>query len=486
MPCIRGRTIREARKRCNQIYSKGAKNELRALIIAVKKQRLELERFMDDGSQEYQRKVLTLTTLKLQLLAACPSLKTTRESFIIWLSTPATTTPEAPELPQQPHEAGLKEQLQLRQLELIPGESATVLAACLCPDSKLQSSWVNGIWAEEMAALPEDEAEYELTDELSHRETCVRGSSWDHLVPIMASIYPFKQGLGACIKKYNKKLHSTLTLNFGFYYLDPEACTGYMQTDIIVKAVEYYLDQWSTGSRKPKNLDEDVLAPIWVKHMSRVKEWEEINPDKTLALQQWWYKKGRQVWVFFQHDIHLNPIFDREYAGIGPEWLEKPVKMSKEDQKHAAEELRDLRIPKSGDENEGSEDDSDRETDISSPKASALELDTDDNGMEGQGIACDNAHGPGSDVLKLERGDNLLEQNIGDVNIVPANSDSGSLTTGDTPGSSAAVVKENVQAVPKRKTRKRKAGEQDAILELDVDAEVQKALKMTKKQATQV
>ncbi|KAE9393292.1 hypothetical protein BT96DRAFT_944030 [Gymnopus androsaceus JB14] len=75
-----------ARKRRNQIYSKGAKNELRALIIAVKKQRLELERFMDDGSQEYQRKVLTLTALKLQLLAARPSLKTTRESFIIWLS----------------------------------------------------------------------------------------------------------------------------------------------------------------------------------------------------------------------------------------------------------------------------------------------------------------------------------------------------------------------------------------------------------------
>ncbi|KAE9385848.1 hypothetical protein BT96DRAFT_565211 [Gymnopus androsaceus JB14] len=86
MPCIRGRTIREARKRRNQIYSKGAKNELRTLIIAVKKQKLELERFMDDGSQEYQRKVSTLNTLKLQLLATRPSLKTTREWFIIWLS----------------------------------------------------------------------------------------------------------------------------------------------------------------------------------------------------------------------------------------------------------------------------------------------------------------------------------------------------------------------------------------------------------------
>ncbi|KAE9386653.1 hypothetical protein BT96DRAFT_1005864 [Gymnopus androsaceus JB14] len=52
MPCIWGRTIREARKRCNQIYSKGAKNELQTLIIAMKKQKLELERFMDDGSQE--------------------------------------------------------------------------------------------------------------------------------------------------------------------------------------------------------------------------------------------------------------------------------------------------------------------------------------------------------------------------------------------------------------------------------------------------
>ncbi|KAE9387243.1 hypothetical protein BT96DRAFT_948503 [Gymnopus androsaceus JB14] len=87
MPCIRGRTIREARKRRNQIYSKGAKNELRTLIIAVKKQELELERFMDNGSQEqYQRKVLTLNALKLQLLATRPSLKTTREWFIIWLS----------------------------------------------------------------------------------------------------------------------------------------------------------------------------------------------------------------------------------------------------------------------------------------------------------------------------------------------------------------------------------------------------------------
>ncbi|KAE9388345.1 hypothetical protein BT96DRAFT_1004263 [Gymnopus androsaceus JB14] len=294
--------------------------------------------------------------------------------------TPATTTPEAPELPQQSHEAGLEEQLQLRQLELIPSESgkllrdyhgkskkllrraiqtyeATVLAACLCPDSELQSSWVNGIWAEEMAALPEDEAEYELMDE-----------------------------------------------------------------------VEYYLDQWSTGSCKPKNLDEDVLAPIWVKHMSQVKE---------------------------------------EYAGIGLEWLEKPVKMSKEDQKRATEELCDLRIPESDDENEGSEDESDRETDMSSPNASALELDTNDNGTEGQGIACDNAHGPGSNGLELEKGDNLVEQNMGDVDVVPANSDSGSLTTGDTPGSSAAVVEENVQAVPKH-------------------AEVQKALKKTKKQATQV
>ena len=103
--------------------------------------------------------------------------------------TPVTTTPEAPEPPQQPHEAGLEEQLQLRQLELIPGESgkllrdyrgkskkllrramqsyeATVLAGCLCPDSELQSNWVNGIWSEEMAALPEGEAEYELTDEV--------------------------------------------------------------------------------------------------------------------------------------------------------------------------------------------------------------------------------------------------------------------------------------------------------------------------------
>ncbi|KAE9387237.1 hypothetical protein BT96DRAFT_948522 [Gymnopus androsaceus JB14] len=70
----------------DQIYSKGAKNELRTLIIAVKKQELELERFMDDGSQEYQRKVSTLNTLKLQLLATHPSLKTTREWFIIWLS----------------------------------------------------------------------------------------------------------------------------------------------------------------------------------------------------------------------------------------------------------------------------------------------------------------------------------------------------------------------------------------------------------------
>ena len=48
-------------------------------------------------------------------------------------------------------------------------------------------------------------------------------------------------------------------------------------------------------------------------------------------------------------------------------------------------------------------------------------------------------------------------------------------------GSSAAVAEENIQTVSKPKRRKRKAGEQDVILEADVDAEVWKPLKKTKK-----
>ncbi|KAE9385105.1 hypothetical protein BT96DRAFT_950079 [Gymnopus androsaceus JB14] len=83
MPCIWERhacMIREAR---NHIYSKVTKNEHQQLIIAVKKQEVEVSKLMDDGSDKYEGKVLTLNTLRLQLLVSCISLKNFRIGIVL-------------------------------------------------------------------------------------------------------------------------------------------------------------------------------------------------------------------------------------------------------------------------------------------------------------------------------------------------------------------------------------------------------------------
>ncbi|KAE9393725.1 hypothetical protein BT96DRAFT_999168 [Gymnopus androsaceus JB14] len=400
---------------------------------------------------------------------------------------PPVTSSKAP---QQPQEVIQEEQLQLRQLEIIPGESgkllrdyrgkskkiirrairtyeASVLAAYFCPDNEIQSNWAAGIWAEEMATLPEGEGEYELTDEICRmfyrRETRIRGITWDRLIP------------------------------------DPEARTGYMQTEIIVQGVchllfyaknaygiqsarlfspiprnfiatvftlvEYYLDQWSTGSRKPRNLDEDVLATIWIKHLERVREWEEIDPSKTLGL------------------FGNGGIRKGDYAGIGSEWSEKTVRMSKEDQKRAVEELRDLRIPESGDESEHCEEKSEvdeLDSNASNCGDDASELDScSNNGTEEQSTVHANAGFDATSGPELET-DNEA-QNSGNVVVAPVDNPSSFSTAGDTPGSSesttAAVMEENVQiegimSVSKPKTKKRK--QVVAVSESEGDAEMQK------------
>lgn len=113
----------------------------------------------------------------------------TQQPPIQTVSTSQQTPAPNSKAPQQPQEVIQEEQLQLRQLEIIPGESgkllrdyrgkskkiirrairtyeASVLAAYFCPDNEIQSNWAAGIWAEEMATLPEGEREYELTDEI--------------------------------------------------------------------------------------------------------------------------------------------------------------------------------------------------------------------------------------------------------------------------------------------------------------------------------
>ncbi|KAJ7113328.1 hypothetical protein C8R43DRAFT_1138623 [Mycena crocata] len=196
------------------------------------------------------------------------------------------------------------------------------------PAAEIQMQWVKEIWDE---VCTEAEEQMELTERMASMimkyGSHARSSFKDAVRPLVAPTYSFKVGDSDKILRKNSKLWKVLINDSAFHYANTTDLTGYAGNPIIMEsmrviwfktkgsrgivygksfspislvtlaliftAIEFCIDEYSTGRFQQGVFDEVVNTSRYEVHLKDLTEWAALKPSVTDTIRQRMHDKLR-------------------------------------------------------------------------------------------------------------------------------------------------------------------------------------------------